>query len=165
MCDYSLMAFPNRLARESEDLVVHRFSSGSLGLASPPDLYKASQPAITCCRSWWKAFQDWFTPPQTSPVTAVCIPPSAHLILRDISSGLQSEYGLQPEEEVTFVQLSAEPHTYRDAVRFRNGRSVRLQDLREGQRVTVVDLGDAEPVKGDGPGALAAVGRDVQYRE
>ena len=38
MCDYSLMNVPNRLAREQEDLVAHRFPTGSLGLASPKDL-------------------------------------------------------------------------------------------------------------------------------
>jgi hypothetical protein len=30
MCDYSLMAVPNRLAREGENLVVHRFPTSSL---------------------------------------------------------------------------------------------------------------------------------------
>ena len=41
MCDYSLMAVPNRLAQEGEELVTHRFPTGSLGLASPPDLRQA----------------------------------------------------------------------------------------------------------------------------
>jgi hypothetical protein len=35
MCDYSLAHYPNRLAVEGEQLVVHRFSSGTVGLASP----------------------------------------------------------------------------------------------------------------------------------
>ena len=34
MCDYSLTGIPNRLAVEGEELVVHRFRTGSLGLAS-----------------------------------------------------------------------------------------------------------------------------------
>jgi hypothetical protein len=38
MCDYSLCGIPNRLAIEGEELVVHRFRTGSLGLASPADL-------------------------------------------------------------------------------------------------------------------------------
>ena len=38
MCDYSLMGVPNRLAREAEKLTVHRFPTGTLGLASPTDL-------------------------------------------------------------------------------------------------------------------------------
>jgi hypothetical protein len=35
MCDYSLAGVPNRLAVEGEELVVHRFPTGALGLASP----------------------------------------------------------------------------------------------------------------------------------
>ena len=38
MCDYSLMCVPNRLAREREELVAHRFTTGSMGLASDLDL-------------------------------------------------------------------------------------------------------------------------------
>ena len=38
MCDYSLMAVPNRLAQEGEELVAHRFPTGSMGLASPADV-------------------------------------------------------------------------------------------------------------------------------
>jgi hypothetical protein len=34
MCDYSLLHFPNRLAVNGEELIVHRFSSGSIGLAA-----------------------------------------------------------------------------------------------------------------------------------
>ena len=38
MCDYSLCGIPNRLAVEGEELVVHRFSTGSMGMASLADL-------------------------------------------------------------------------------------------------------------------------------
>ena len=38
MCDYSLMAIPNRLAVSGEELVIHRFEAGSVGLASAFDL-------------------------------------------------------------------------------------------------------------------------------
>jgi hypothetical protein len=33
MCDYSLAHFPNRLAVEGEQLIVHRFDTLSIGLA------------------------------------------------------------------------------------------------------------------------------------
>ena len=33
MCDYSLAGLPNRLAVEGEQLVVHRFQTGAMGLA------------------------------------------------------------------------------------------------------------------------------------
>jgi len=43
-------------------------------------------------------------------------------------------------EAVTFRQLSANAETYRDAVEFKNGLKVRLQDLEEGQSVDVLAL-------------------------
>jgi hypothetical protein len=57
---------------------------------------------------------------------------------------MQQELSVCPVEEVTFTQISAAVNSYRDAVRFRNGREVRLQELREGQRVRVLDLSLAE---------------------
>jgi hypothetical protein len=87
---------------------------------------------------------EFFNPPRTEPVCAVCIPPGARLRLEDIPARLQHEYGVGAVEEVAFTQISALANSYRDAVRFSNGREVRLQELREGQRVTVVDLSLAE---------------------
>ena len=82
MCDYSLAGIPNRLAVEGEQLVVHRFSTDSLGLASP-------------C-----------SPPLSKETPAVCIPPGARLRLRDIPQDLQLRFGLNEIEEVTFVSVS-----------------------------------------------------------
>jgi hypothetical protein len=144
MCDYSLMAVPNRLAKEGEDLVAHRFPTGSLGLASPSDLKRAADPALPVRRSFWCAVKEFFNPPKTEPVPAVCIPPGARLELHDIPARLQSEVGVGPVEVVTFTQISAAVNSYRDAVRFPNGREVRLQELREGQRVRVLDLSMAD---------------------
>ena len=144
MCDYSLMAVPNRLAQEGEDLVAHRFPTGSLGLASPADLTRAAQPAIEARRGFWSTVRAFFNPPRTEPVPAVCIPPGARLHLQDIPARLQHDFCVGPEEDVTFTQISAAVNSYRDAVRFPNGREVRLQELREGQRVRVLDLSAAE---------------------
>ena len=142
MCDYSLMAVPNRLAREGEELVSHRFPTGSLGLAAPADVQ--STPAPAARRSFWAAFKEFFQPAETAAVCAVCIPPGARLLLEDIAVRLQTELGVGASEEVTFTQITASAHSYRDAVRFANGREVRLQELREGQRVRVLDLSMAE---------------------
>ncbi len=144
MCDYSLMAVPNRLAHEGEDLVAHRFPTGSLGLASPADLKRISDPPAPARRSLWCAVKEFFNPPKTEPVPAVCIPPGAKLELHDIPARLQHELGVGPVETVTFTQISAAVNSYRDAVRFSSGREVRLQELREGQRVRVLDLSMAE---------------------
>lgn len=136
MCDYSLMSIPNRLAVAGEELVTHRFQSGSIGLASPQ-----ARP-----RGFWEALKRSFSPPLTP---AVCIPPGARLMLQDIPAQMQREIGVEPVEEVTFTQITAADNNYRDAVRFRNGREIRLQELCDGMRVRVLDLcgsEDFEPV-------------------
>jgi hypothetical protein len=94
--------------------------------------------------SLWSALKDLFNPPRVVSIPAVCIPPGARLRLRDIPARLQHELRVGPEEDVVFTQLTASPHSYRDAVRFGNGREVRLQELREGQRAEVLDLSCAE---------------------
>ena len=149
MCDYSLHVYPNRLASDGEELVVHRFGGASLGLASPVDLRPAVNvsPANSTSKNWWswRAVKDWFQAnrPQwqaDKTIPAVCVPPGARLVLKDIPKGLQRELGICETEEVKFVEISAEVNTYRDAVRFTNGRQLLLQALREGQRVTVLAM-------------------------
>ena len=144
MCDYSLMAVPNRLARQGEDLVAHRFPTGSLGLASPCDLKRIADAPAPARKGFWSALKDFFNPPRVEQVPAVCIPPGARLRLADIPARLQHELNVGTVEDVTFTQITAAVNSYRDAVRFANGREVRLQELREGQRVTVLDLSLAE---------------------
>jgi hypothetical protein len=138
------MAVPNRLAQEGEELVAHRFPTGSLGLASPADLTRLTEPVPMARKSLWSAIMEFFNPPKVEAVAAVCIPPGARLQLRDIPARLQQEIGVSPVEDVIFTQITASSNTYRDAVRFQNGREVRLQELREGQRVRVLDLSMAE---------------------
>jgi hypothetical protein len=142
MCDYSLMGVPNRLAQQGEELAVFRFCTGSLGLASAA----AVQEAVFGERrpGFWRLLREVLFPAAETPVCAVCIPPGATLRLRDIPPRLQREFGVGEEEEVMFTQLSASANMYRDAMRFDNGFSVRLQELREGQRVRVLDLSNAE---------------------
>ena len=120
MCDYSLAGIPNRLAVEGEQLVIHRFSTGSLGLASP-------------CSSL-----------SSKGTPAVCIPPGARLRLRDIPQDVQLRFGVNATEEVTFVQQSADAYRYRDAVRFQNGREILLQKLLCGQEVEVLSLASSD---------------------
>jgi hypothetical protein len=115
-----------------------------LGLASAVDLKRATEPQPSCRKPFWRRVAEFFDPPRTEPVPAVCIPPGARLQLQDISTRLQQDFSVGPCEEVTFTQISAAVNSYRDAVRFRNGREVRLQELREGQRVRVLDLSVAD---------------------
>lgn len=150
MCDYSLHTYPNRLATEGEELVVHRFGAGSLGLASPADLNRAVCATEEARGAFWSRVKAWFQGQNPrweaeKRVPAVCIPPGARLVLSDIPKNLQRELGVGEVEEVEFVETTAEVNTYRDAVRFSNGRQTLLQRLREGQRVHVVSLAMEEP--------------------
>jgi hypothetical protein len=133
MCDYSLHGIENRLAEEGEVLVVHRFYSGSKGLTSPKYLKPTEQP-----KGFLAVLKRMFA--ARPSVCAVCIPDGAHLMLGGISPALRQAHDLCTTEAVTFRQLSANAGTYRDAVEFKNGLKVRLQDLEEGQGVEVLAL-------------------------
>jgi hypothetical protein len=134
MCDYSLMEVPNRLAVLGEELITHRFPTGSMGLASLPDVLKLHEmQAERSKRSLWEALQNWFAGPKNSDhVCAVCIAPGTVLEMSRIPEAEQRQFALRSLEEVTFTQLTAEPFHYRDAIRFHNGRHIMLHRLREG---------------------------------
>lgn len=141
MCDYSLLGMPNRLAVEGEELVVHRFPTLSLGLTTPSGLQVLAETEVDQKRSsFWSTIKNWFVVEPVQSALAVCIPPGARLFLQDIPQHLQRELDVAECEEVTFTQLSAQPNTYRDAVRFNNGREVLLQKLEPEQRVKVLCL-------------------------
>src|SRR5712691_11115143 len=113
MCDYSLFAIPNRLANEGEQLVVHRFPTGSLGLASTTDVGRHELARREAPKaSFWQRVKCYFqdTPAGSAPICAVCVPPGAHLILKGIPAFLQQMYGLESEEGAVFVQTNAEPN-------------------------------------------------------
>jgi hypothetical protein len=144
MCDYSLMALPNRLAREGEELVAHRFTCGTMGFVSAVDLRPTPNPLTVRLRNVWSDLWGVRNPPKSQGVVAVCIPPGASLRVWDIPEYLQREIDVRRTEEVTFTQITASPFRYRDAIRFRNGRHVLLQRLEEGQRVRVLSLSLAD---------------------
>src|SRR5580658_4421120 len=76
MCDYSLEMYGSRPARETERYVTTRFTTGSIGLASPGD-----------CS------------------TAVCVPYDTKLALADISPEVPTSLGVAAREDVVFVRL------------------------------------------------------------
>lgn len=110
-----------------------------MGFTAVADLQLQAEAALS--RSLWQRFRDSLLPEERCPVPALCLPPAARLVLRDVAPSLREKYALRSEEEVKFVQLSADPNTYRDALCFRNGTVLRLQHLPAGQRATVVSLG------------------------
>lgn len=130
MCDYSLAALRSRLASQGEGLVIYRFPTGSLGLTTPAEL-EMHTPEF---HGWWSSFD-----PSQVPC-AICIPHGASLSLCDIPERLQHKLGIGAQEDVTFVQLSADVGRHRDGVRFRNGQEILLQRLAEGQRARVIAL-------------------------
>jgi hypothetical protein len=156
MCDYSLGGLPTRLAVEGEELMVHRFPTYSMGLAPAGDL-QATGSAPSAHQSLWQRIKSLFAlTPFSSCVPAVCIPPGASLILKNIPEDLQRKWNLAQEESVLFTQVGAEANTYRDAVCFGNGRQVLLQHLTERLLVKVVSLGgegisDREPAIAERP--------------
>jgi len=147
MCDYSLGGLPNRLAAEGEELIVHRFRTGSKGLASPADLrpvkpIEAPAPQM----SVWCRLKNFFSeqPHRSVQPCAVCVPPGATLIVKNVPVDLQRRWCVGADEEVRFVQTSADVNRYRDSLQFKDERNVLLQELREGMRLQVVSLGGSE---------------------
>jgi hypothetical protein len=144
MCDYSVMSFPNRLAKNGEELVVHRFAGGVIGLASPLNLKSPRNPLTARLGTVWADLCGTPGERRTRSVVAVCVPPGTHLMVRDIPTELQQEFDVGRTEEVMFTQISSAPFQTRDAVRFLNGHEVLLQRLKEGQRVRVLGVLSAD---------------------
>ncbi|PYT18685.1 MAG: hypothetical protein DMG59_03285 [Acidobacteria bacterium] len=116
-----------------------------MGLASPSDLQsiEAVEPSAPAKGFWHRLKRFFEPPPQPREAPAVCVPPGAHLILKNIPADLQREWRVERDEGVVFVQTSANVNSHRDAIQFHNGRQVRLQDLNEGLRVEVLSLAGA----------------------
>jgi hypothetical protein len=138
MCDFSLHGVKNRLAREGESLVVHKFHTGSKGLASQADL-EAVRP-----RGLFKRLMVRMGIIAPSParfnVPAVCVPPGARLYVEGIPKRIREDFEVGADEEVTFDQITAEAFRYRDGFRFDNGEFALLQCFDEGVRVEVQAL-------------------------
>jgi hypothetical protein len=140
MCDYSLLGVPNRLAVEGEELVVHRFNTGSIGLTETQGRRSRKQNPN---QTLWSTVKAWFTPEEPRRAVAVCVPPGASLMVHNMPEDIQRSFASQATELVTFTQLSVE-NAHRDAIRLGNGAEILLQRLREGQKVSVVKLGISE---------------------
>lgn len=144
MCDYSLMMLPNRLAVEGEQLVAHKFKSGTTGLVGLGDFrtWRGERP------SFWQRVKNCFLC-QTEPGPVVCIPPGSRLFLEDIPNSLRRQFEFQCGEYVTFAQRSAESWQHRDVLAFQNGVVLLLQLLPEGQKVNVLGLSSSEDLQPD----------------
>ena len=165
MCDYSLHGIKNRLANEGEQLFVHKFHTGSKGLASITDVRNLEKPALAPTGSgiwarfkcWVENQRRWINDDLKRALPAVCIPPGARLQVDGIPAPLQKKFGVGPREDVTFVQLTAEPFRYRDAIRFHNGQEVLLQILPDGLRIEVLSLALAEETLAPKPATRTSI--------
>ena len=81
-----------------------------------------------------------YRPGDRASVCAICVPPGARVILKDISIEMQRDLGLCPEEGGKFIETSIEVLRHRDAILLANGLVVPMQRLHEGQRVEVLSL-------------------------
>ena len=155
MCDYCLMSLPNRLTVCGEALVVHRFELGAIGLAPISEVKAAEIPEMAAPKGFFEKLRRSLFPPPRRQCTAVCVPPGARLLLRDIPEKLQRALGLESDmQEVVFTEIGTSG--FRDAVRFETGTELLLQRLTEGQRVDVVALsaGEHEQPAAERPGML-----------
>jgi hypothetical protein len=137
MCDYSLTGIPNRLAVEGERLVTYRFPNGVKGFVSQPDLaaFNSSHPTL------WTRICAWF---RNETPCAVCLPPGATLLLRDLPPWLRAGFRGDADEIVTFVQ--GESREFRDGIQFRWGSTVLVQQMPTGQVGDVLSLSHVEKV-------------------
>lgn len=147
MCDYSLAGLPNRLATAGEELIVHRFPTGSKGLASPTDLRPLKPIEVPAPQmSLWCRLKNFFVErsERAPQPPAVCVPPGATLVMKNVPADLQRRWCVGSDEEVRFIQCSADVNRYRDSLQFKDRRHILLQELREGICLQVVSLGGSE---------------------
>jgi hypothetical protein len=140
MCDYSLYTIQNRLAEEGEELVLHKFETGTLGFASVSDLLNLETTKKCDRDSFWTTITAWLLRGRAAPVTAVCIPPGTRLFLTDVPRNVQRSLCIAASEVVVFTELSSRSYSYRDALLLPNNTRVLLQDLPEGIRAIVLPM-------------------------
>lgn len=138
MCDYSLYTVKNRLACESDDLVLHRFDTGSLGFCANAELQNEINRSSLA--RGWAGFLRWVFPRRRCGLTAVCIPPGARLLISEVPVAAKPFWGGLEKQFINFTQLSERSYAYRDALRLPHGETVLLQKLPEGLRATVMAL-------------------------
>ncbi|HEY1760518.1 MAG TPA: hypothetical protein VGG72_34405 [Bryobacteraceae bacterium] len=123
--------------------MIHRFPTGSMGLASCADLCEVAREKQK--RTLWQALKEAFELwPSIEMVPAVCVPPGAHLVWKTVPPDLRRKWNIEEEQPAVFVQTSADVNRYRDALQLACGKTILLQQLREGVRLQIVSTGGGD---------------------
>jgi hypothetical protein len=121
MCDYSLEVYKSQPAEVGEKYQLHRFPSGTMGLA-----VVGSGNAYGC-------------------PTAACLKEGSKLLVTGFSSQAQEELGIGIAEEAIFTKAAEASaalrlRAHRDAVLFSGSRMVLLQQLGGDVSITLLSL-------------------------
>lgn len=146
MCDYSLYTVQNRLAEQGEELVLHRFPTGTLGFTSACDLLEAQGLTKAPRDGFWTNVKRWLLGPGATNVPAVCVAPGARLLLTELPRKAQTSLRVRLSEVVVFTEISDRSYSYRDALLLPNGTRVLVQDLPEGLHALVLST-SSEPAR------------------
>lgn len=119
----------SRMAEAGDELVVFRFPAGVLGFASREELDELKLDPT----SRWERFRQIFAQHHAIRITAVHIPYGSHLILRQLPPAVRGKAGLADTEEAIYVRCPDCSRRPCDALRFRDGRHILIQNLLEGQ--------------------------------
>ena len=118
MCDYSLQHVKSRPAKVGDKLTTHQFNTGTRGFAAPEDVS-----------------------------TAVCVLPGTELAFAaEVRCGRDGFLGWKASKVINhtmaiFRQINKDKsYTHHDALEFPDGQIVRLTDVCEGQKATVLQL-------------------------
>jgi hypothetical protein len=140
MCGYSLYWNKTRLAEEGEELILHKFETGTLGFAAVADITKAEAALRATPDTFWAKVKDLFRGRAPVSFPAICVPPGTRLLLSDLPVTVQKSLYVEPSETVIFTQISERAYSYRDALLLPNGTRVLLQDLPEGIHALVLSM-------------------------
>ena len=138
MCDYSLYAIPNRLAEDGEQVVLHRFGSGTIGFASVKDVPRKEAHCLTGWQSLCAGVKAFLLPRSGPTAPAVCMPPATRLMVTDVPSDVQRVHRIHSGDTVVTTEITSQSYSYRDALLLPNGKCVLLQDLPEGIEAVVL---------------------------
>ena len=155
MCDYSLYTIANRLAEEGEEVVLHKFATGTLGFASAADVIGLERTLKPKTSGFWSALKECVSPRRLPRFPAICIPPGGRLLLTGVPRKVQTSLCIGSSEMAVFTELSERSYSYRDALLLPNGTRVLLQDLPEGLHAVVLST-SSEP-------AAETAGKELQH--